>query len=150
MSPIELLLAVSSIGILLLLVVFLIDRSLALERARDLTRFNDVQLFMGSLLQYQIDTEGKIPEDLDSSRPEDWHMIGIEGQVCTDYCPNEPRVRGCVYLPELTPRYIPRIPQDSFFTDLGPSGYYINTQPGHIVTVGACVTEALPSIEQKQ
>lgn len=150
MSPVELLIAVTSIGLLMLLAVFFIDRSLALQRARDLTRFNDVQLYISSLLQYQIDQAGRIPPGIDDD-PQTWQMIGIEGQICTDYCPNQPLTSACAFLPELVPIYVSRIPQDPFFTDLGSSGYYINKDADKdLLTVGACVTEGVPIIEQKQ
>lgn len=150
MSAIELLIVFFTIGALLLLVVVLIERSLAVQRARDLVRSNNVQLFVSGLQQYEVDTAGKSPAGIDDDE-NTWQMIGIEGDVCTVYCPNQPLSDDCSFLPELAPKYLQRIPQDPFFTHLGSSGYYINRESGRsVVTVGACVTEGVPLIEQRQ
>lgn len=150
MASVELLVAVTSIGLLLLMVVILIDRSLALERAHDLLRFNAVQLYAGSLLQYQIDHAGAVPSGIDDD-PATWQMIGISGEVCSTYCPNRDVSDVCAFLPELVPKYLDRLPQGPFFTDVGPTGYYINKEANRdVFTVGSCITEHLPSIEQKQ
>lgn len=150
MSPVELLIATAVIGGMALIAVIFIDRSLALKKARDLTRFNDVQLIMGSLLLYQIDTAGKIPPGIDDEEST-WQMIGLRGQVCTDICPNKKVAPDCAYLDELVPKYLENLPQDEYFTQLGPTGYYINKKvEGNIITVGACYTEVESYIEIKQ
>lgn len=149
-STTELLFSVAFIGLALLVVVILIDRSLAVKKANDLVRFNDVQLILSSLLLYEIDYKGAVPKEIDDEE-ETWQLIGIRGKVCTDICENRKVEFDCVYLDELVPQYLEFLPQAPGFTHLGPTGYYINKKKGtNILTVGACTTQIEPIIEIKQ
>lgn len=147
MSPVELLASVFTVGILLLLVTILIDRSFALQRSRDLLRTNHVQQIMGGILQYQVDHAGAMPQPIQYREDGKAYMIGIPREVCTNTCPNHPVADECFDLGALAPTYLPEIPQDPFFTELGPSGYYIYKHKSNVLTVGACVTEASAVLE---
>ncbi len=150
MTPIELLMAIAVIGILIFMVVFFIEKNVAFAKARDLTRFNHVQLILSSVLQYQIDTKGGIPEELDDD-DETWQLIGIRGQVCTDICAAKEVEEECVYLDEVFDTYLDSIPQDVDFTEYGPTGYYINKKSHkNVVIVGACEVETSDVIEIQQ
>lgn len=147
MIPVELLLSVFFVGMLLLMVAILIDKSLAVQKARDVLRFSDVQNITSAILQYQIDNAGAFPTDMLAEGGQAL-MIAIPGQVCTNECDAQPVGPDCVDLSVLSPKYLVSIPQDPFFTTLGPSGYYIYKQRGQSsFTVGACVAEAASSIE---
>lgn len=146
----EVLISITIIGILIFTTVYWIERSRSIKAARDLTRFNDIQLLLSSLLLYQIDTHGHIPKEIDNDVGT-WQLIGIAGDVCTTTCENRDIDSKCIYLPELVPDYIKKMPQDTFFSDLGPTGYYINKEKDkNIVTVGACNSELSASIELRQ
>jgi len=150
MTPVELLMAIAIIGVLIFIVVFFIERSLAFAKARDVTRFNHVQLILSSVLQYQIDTSGGIPLEIDNDEST-WQLIGIRGQVCTDICENRNVEPECVYLDELVPKYLGRLPQDQSFTQYGPTGYYINKKyERNVVIVGACEVETSHALEIQQ
>lgn len=150
MAPIELLLSIAAIGVLIFIVVFFIEKSLAFAKARDVTRFNHVQLILSSVLQYQIDNNGSLPKGVDDDEST-WQMIGIRGQVCTDICPNRVVELDCLYLDEFIPKYLDTLPQDSYFTQYGPTGYYINKKKDrNVVTVGACEVETSDIIEIQQ
>ena len=150
MAPPELLIAVIIIGLLALTVAILVDRSLAIKRARDLTRFNHSQVILGSILRYEIDTRGDVPAGIDDD-DNTWQMISLPDQICVATCENREVVEKCADLNQLIPEYVDFIPQDDFFTGMGSSGYYINKQTKrNIVTVGACTTETVPIIEIRQ
>jgi hypothetical protein len=147
MIPLELLLSVCLVGGLLLMVTILIDKSLAIQHTRDILRVNHVQLIMGSILQYQVDNGGAMPAVVHPD-PVYGQMIVSHGQVCTNECPNHPVSADCIDFSALSPKYLDAIPQDPFFTSLGPSGYYIHTRgDGDSLIVGACVTETTSVIE---
>lgn len=148
-SP-ELLISVVIIGILALIVAVYLDRTLAVKQARDLTRFNHTQVFLGSILRYEIDTKGAVPPGIDDDE-DTWQMIADPQGSCSDICENKQVVDDCADLSVLVPEYIDTIPQDPFFTDMGGSGYYINKRrKDNIVTVGACISEVYNNIEIKQ
>lgn len=123
------------------MVTILIDKSVALQRSRDLLRANHVQRLLGAILEYQIDHAGDLPAIIDGSEKKA-QMIAMPGQVCTNVCENMVVSDECLDLGQLIPTYMSTIPQDPFFTELGPSGYYIyRHDDGKAITVGACVTE---------
>lgn len=141
MIPTELLVSVCLIGGMLLMVTILIDKSVALQRSRDLLRTNHVQRILGAILEYQIDHAGDLPPGIIRSDTQA-QMIAIPGQVCTNVCDTMPVMDECLDLTTLIPTYMKTLPQDPFFTELGPSGYYIyRHDDGKAITVGACNTE---------
>lgn len=141
MSPTELLICVCVIGGMLLLVTVLIDRTVAIRGVRDLERTNHVQRILTAILRYQIDYGGTLPAKVEGS-PERAQMIAMPDQVCTNFCPNQLVYEECLDLRALVPDYMETIPQDPFFTELGPSGYYIyKSNSSGTLTVGACITE---------
>ena len=147
MIPTELLVSVCLIGAMLLMVTILIDKSVALQRSRDLLRTNHVQRILGAILQYQIDHVGGLPEGI-LHTGDKAQMIAMPGQICTNTCVNKPVLDECLDLSELLPKYLITIPQDPFFTELGPSGYYIyRHDDGKAITVGACITEVDDHLE---
>lgn len=147
MIPTELLMSVCGIGLMLLIVTIFIDRSVAVEHSRDLLRANQTQRILGAILQYQIDHGGAYPADIPIFDGQST-MIGLPGQVCTNTCPNMAVHPECIELEKLVPEYMESIPQDPFFTALGPSGYYIHRNArGSAITVGACQSEAAILIE---
>ena len=147
MIPTELLVSVCLIGAMLLMVTILIDKSVALQRSRDLLRTNHVQRILGAILEYQIDHAGDIPPGIIASETKA-QMIGIPGQVCTNTCGNREVLDECLDLSLLVPTYMQTLPQDPFFTELGPSGYYIyRHDDGKAITVGACITEVDAHLE---
>lgn len=150
MIPLELLLSVCLIGGLLLLATILIEKSLAVQRSRDLLRFNQVQVILGSILEYQIDHAGALPAQVMSGAGMA-QMIALPGEVCTNVCENHPVRAECLDLSALVPAYLDAIPQDPFFTKLGPSGYYIHREHDQgVLTVGACESETHAVIESSR
>lgn len=149
MSPVELLISVCTIGALLLLVTILIDRTFALQRTRDLLRTNHVQRLLSAVLQYQVDHAGALPADILRLQQGKAQMIALPGSVCTNVCPNHPVLDECIELSKLVPKYMRDIPQDPFFTEFGPSGYYIYKHDADVITVGACITEATTFLETR-
>ncbi len=150
MIPLELLFSVCLIGGLLLLAAILIEKSLAVQNSRDLLRFNQVQVILGSILEYQIDHAGALPAQIVSGVGTA-QMIALPGEVCTNICENHPVLAECLDLSALVPRYLAAIPQDPFFTKLGPSGYYIHREHDQgVLTVGACESEIHAVIESSR
>ena len=143
----ELLLSVCVIGALMLVVTILIDKSVVLPRSRDLLRTNHVQRLLSAVLQYQVDHAGALPANITGTESQA-QMIAMPGQICTDVCKDQVVKQECLDLSELSPTYLETIPQDPFFTELGPSGYYIykhHDRGG--LTIGSCNAEASDRIQ---
>lgn len=147
MIPMELLLSVCVIGALMLMVTILIDKSVVLPRSRDLLRMNHVQRLTSAILQYQVDHAGALPTTIEGTEQEA-QMIAIPGEICTDVCKGQKVKQECLDLANLVPAYLDTIPQDPFFTQLGPSGYYIYKHQDHeSLTIGACNVEVGDQIQ---
>ena len=138
---IELLIVITIISILTAVIFVAVDPATRFADARNAVRRQEVNSILESLLKYQIDHRGSLPNTIDAVTASS-QVLGT-GLACDSGCtPAGTTVANCLDLSTyLVDEYLADIPVDSLDGTTVMTNYYVNKTANNRVRVGSCSAE---------
>ena len=143
----EILLVVAAIAILAGIVIVALNPSKQLGDTRNAERQSDVNALLNAITQYALDNGGNLPSGIDSIVGSA-QVLGTASSGCDSTCGATTTVASCVDIrSDLVSDYVVGIPSDPSSGSAANTDYYVNTDSGGRVVVGACDMERSQTFE---
>ncbi len=136
---VEILLVIGIIAVLATVVIVALDPAKRFEDARNARRLSDIQSILTAVQQYIVDHKGVLPAGIEVTEKQ----LGTASGGCEvygSYC--NVSVSSCVDLSSDLAKYLKTLPYDPSAGSSDVTGYSIQMNSDHIVTVTACHSTA--------
>jgi len=144
---VEIVVVFAIVAVLSALLYFATDPGRKLAEVRDNERRSASNAMLAAVLRYALDSNGRLPAELESAKADQAYIIGTARSGCQAGCGALETAPSCVDLsPSLVGTYLGAMPKDPNGGTSEKTGYYIKKSADRRLTVGACFPERAEGI----